>query len=245
MVGYYNTLPFLYGLEQNNNFEVILDIPSKCIDYYDSHQANIALVPIATLIERTDYKIITDYCIGCDGTVRTVSLCANSEMQSIKKIYLDEDSRTSQQLVKFLCHRYWNIEVKYEQVNVRLLKAEDVKENEAVLMIGDKVFELESSYTRNYDLGEEWKKFTGLSFPFAVWITRKDTEDQSIGMLNEALKIGVENIDRVLDKNKTLATKIELSDYFKRYIDFRFDRKKKEALELFFEFSRQEIINVD
>ena len=74
MVGYYNTLPFLHGLEQQNTFDIRLDIPSKCITYFDSGDVDIALVPVGNLLERSDYEIITDFCIGCVGEVRTVCL---------------------------------------------------------------------------------------------------------------------------------------------------------------------------
>ena len=160
MVGYYNTFPFLYGLKQNDSYNLILDIPSKCMDYFDRGEADIALVPVAALLERTDYEIVTDYCIGCIGAVRTVSLFSNDDLEDITKIYLDKDSRTSQLLVKTLCENSWNILPSFEECNVRNLNSKELNSNEAVLMIGDKVFELEDSYKYNYDLGVEWQKLT-------------------------------------------------------------------------------------
>ena len=241
MVGYYNTLPFLYGLQENSLFNLILDIPSKCMDYYSTGSADIALVPVATLLNRTDYEIITDYCIGCNGSVRTVSLFSNDDLQSLNKIYLDEDSRTSQQLVKILCERFWNINPSFEETNVKSIRSENLKQNEAVLMIGDKVFEAEESFRYSYDLGIEWKKFTNLPFAFAVWISRKQINPAIVNELNKALSRGVENINLVLQKHNSLAMKIDLSEYFSRYIDFHFDQDKKEALNLFFSFNQKAI----
>jgi chorismate dehydratase len=241
MVGYYNTLPFLYGLQDNSLFNLILDIPSKCMDYYSEGAADIALVPIASLLDRSDYKIITDYCIGCNGSVRTVSLFSNDDLQTVNKIYLDEDSRTSQKLVKILCERFWKIEPIFEEINVRNIRPEILKSNEAVLMIGDKVFEMEESFKYNYDLGVEWKKFTNLPFAFAVWISRKQTHPEIIKELNNALSIGVENISLVLQKHSSLAMKIKLSEYFSQFIDYHLDKDKKEALEIFFSFNQKAI----
>ena len=241
MVGYYNTLPFLFGLQDDQRFNLILDIPSKCMDYYSNGSADIALVPVASLLERSDYNIITDYCIGCNGSVRTVNLFSNDALQGVNKIYLDEDSRTSQNLVKILCERYWKINPRFEEINVRNKRPEDLKHNEAVLMIGDKVFEMEEFFTYNYDLGIEWKKFTNLPFAFAVWISRKQVNPEIIKELNNALSQGVENISLVLQKHSTLAMKIELSEYFSQYIDFHFDREKKEALKLFFSLNKKVI----
>ena len=82
------------------------------------------------------------------------------------------------------------------------------------------------------------KKLTGLPFAFAVWIARRDVDPVKLQELNHALSLGVNNMDAVLKENKTLATKIELSEYFNTYIDFHFDSEKEKALELFFELNR-------
>jgi len=236
MVGYYNTLPFLYELERSNAFNLILDIPSKCMDYYNAREADIALVPVATILDRSDFRLITDYCIGCVGSVRTVCLFTNSDLSSVSKIYLDKDSRTSQLLTKLLCERSWNIDPTFEECNAREIHPDDLKSNEAILMIGDKVFEKEEAYKNIYDLGVEWQTLTGLPFTFAVWIARDHVSEEVINKLNKAIGFGVNNIEKVLEQHKELATKIDLSEYFKEYIDFHFDARKREALSLFSDF---------
>ena len=244
MVGYYNTLPFLLGLEENDSFNLILDIPSKCMNYYSNGEADIALVPVATLLNRSDYNIITDYCIGCDGAVRTVCLYTNSQLDQVTKIYLDKDSRTSQLLVKVLSEHSWNIYPEFEECNAKEFLPSSLKANEAVLMIGDKVFAREESFTYTYDLGLEWQKLTGLPFTFAVWIARENVDLSVIEELNKSVGIGVNDIKAVLKKNQALATKIELSEYFKSYIDFHFDDNKKEALNLFSEYNTKRVLPV-
>lgn len=244
MVGYFNTLPFLHGLKNNSNFNLILDIPSKCMDYFESMKADIALVPIATLLDRKDYNIITDYCIGCNGVVRTVSLFSNTQIKEVNKIFLDTDSRTSQKLVKILCANLWHIEPEFIECDVRGMRPTDLKANEAVLMIGDKVFGKEEAFQFNYDLGEEWKNLTGLPFAFAVWISRQAVDPKIIDDLNQTIGLGVDNIDEVVKDNNTVASYINLSDYFKSNIDFKLDSKKKKAFELFFEYNAVEL-NVD
>lgn len=239
MVGYYNTLPFLFGLEKSNAFNLILDIPSKCMDYYISGEADVALVPIGTLLNRTDFKIVTDYCIGCNGAVRTVCLFSNNKVGNITKVYLDKDSRTSQLLVKVLCERIWRIDPLFEEIDVRHIKSHTLDSNEAVLMIGDKVFGAESTFKYRYDLGIEWQRMTDLPFAFAVWIARENVSLEIIEKLNLTLSRGVDNIEEVLIQNKALATKIDLSEYFKKYIDFQYDEAKQKALQLFFEMNQR------
>ncbi|MEM9546745.1 MAG: menaquinone biosynthesis protein [Bacteroidota bacterium] len=239
MVGYYNTLPFLYGLKGNKDFNLILDIPSKCIDYFDQGEADIALVPVATLLNREDFKIVTDYCIGCNGEVKTVCVFSNGPLDAtITKIYLDKDSRTSQMLVKLLCYKFWKIDPEFEECNVRNTQPQILKSNEAVLMIGDKVFEMSQPFANKYDLGMEWQKLTGLPFTFAVWIARKNVHQSIIDKLNQSIKLGVLDVEAVLSENQGLTTKIDLAEYFKTYIDYRFDSDKKKALKLFYEHNK-------
>ena len=239
MVNYYNTLPFTFGLKENEHFNLIMDIPSKCMGYFLSGDADIALVPVATLLNQEGFKIITDYCIGCVGEVRTVAIFSKSKISDIKRIYLDKDSRTSQLLVKILCRKYWEIDPVFEQKNVRELDTSDLSEDTAILMIGDKVFDAEGRFEYAYDLGEEWQKMTGLPFTFAVWIARENVPEEVISDLNKSLSIGVNDIQGVVGKNQHLDLRFNLSEYFKKHIDYRFDDGKKESLKLYNDYAEE------
>ena len=43
---------------------------------------------------------VSDYCIGCDGPVRSVCLFSDVSIEKIDKIYLDHHSRTSVELLR-------------------------------------------------------------------------------------------------------------------------------------------------
>ena len=242
MVNYYNTLPFTFGLKEIDDFNMIMDIPSKCMGHFQRGDADIALVPVATLINQNNYRIITDYCIGCEGEVRTVAVFSKTDIRDIKKIYLDQDSRTSQLLVKILCRNYWKIDPQFEQTNVRKIDIKDISEDTAILMIGDKVFDVEGTFEFEYDLGEIWRKMTGLPFTFAVWIARENVPESIIEDLNKSLSIGVNDIQGVIEQNQHLDLRFNLNDYFKKHIDYHFDKAKKEALKLYYDYA-EEIFN--
>lgn len=234
MVGYYNTLPFLYGLKKNQvDYDLYLDIPSKCMDYFDAGRVDVALVPVATLLGRADYKIISDYCIGCEGEVETVCVYSNEPIHNLHKVFLDSDSRTSQLLVKILFAKHWYVNVEFEASDVGAISTSSLQSGEAVLKIGDKAFGEEGQYEYVYDLGEEWRKMTGLPFAFAVWIAKKDFSADKITQLNTDLGIGVHDIPKVLASNPEVADRVDLKEYFERYIDYHFDDAKKQAHDLF------------
>ncbi len=242
MVGYHNTLPFLYGLEKaRDHYHLILDVPSKCMDYYKNSEADVALVPVATLLEleAEDYRLITDYCIGCVGAVGTVCLYAHLPIDKLDTIWLDSDSRTSQLLTKVLCEHHWGIDVKFEEIDARTINHKDVPQNTGVLMIGDKAFGADNDYVYTYDLGVEWQSMTNLSFVFAVWIAKPHVDDEKIAELNKNLALGVDNIEIVLEHNQSLANKVNLRSYFEKYIDYTYDQDKKRAFELYTELGRK------
>ncbi|MFT6334747.1 MAG: chorismate dehydratase [Saprospiraceae bacterium] len=234
MVGYHNTLPFLYGLEkEKEQYHLILDVPSKCMDYFVNGEADVALVPVASLFEVDDYQVITDFCIGCVGAVGTVCLYAHQSIDNLDTIWLDSDSRTSQLLTKILCEHHWGIDVKFEEVDARSIKANDLPKNTGLLMIGDKAFGAKNDYANTYDLGIQWQSMTSLPFAFAVWIAKPHVSEEVINELNDTLALGVDNIELVLESNKELSEKINLRAYFEEYIDFTYDEDKKRAFEVY------------
>lgn len=238
MVGYHNTLPFLYGLEKaRDQYHLILDVPSKCMDYFANDEADIALVPVATLLEANDFKIITDYCIGCVGAVGTVCLYAHKPIHNLTTIFLDSDSRTSQLLTKVLCEHHWGLNIEFQEVDARSIIPQDLPENTGLLMIGDKAFGAEDDYSFCYDLGVEWQSMTDLPFAFALWIAKPHVDQYLIDELNEVLAIGVNNIELVLESNQSLVEKVDLRAYFEEFIDYTYDEDKKRAFEVYSELS--------
>lgn len=232
MVNYYNTLPFLEGLSSVEDYNIILDIPSRCLEYYIRGECDIALVPVGALSDISDreYKIITDYCIGCDDEVGTVSLLTNTQVPDLKTIYLDGHSRTSAKLVQILCKEYWRITPDFLHYDGQALN-----DGEGVLLIGDKVFSQKENFTFNHDLGTVWKHITDLPFAFAVWISRPQMDEETISVFNQYLKEGVATIDTI-DWNSRVEG-IDLQKYYKEYIDYAFDDKKKKAVKKFTAFA--------
>jgi len=243
MVGYHNTLPFLYGLNKaRDHYHLILDIPSRCIDYFISGEADIALVPIATLLGRSDYQVVTDYCIGCVGEVGTVCIYSHSPIESLNTIYLDSDSRTSQLLTKVLVEHHWKLDIDFVEVDPRKIIPDNLKKDEGMLMIGDKAFGAYIDYEHVYDLGHEWDVMNNLPFAFALWIARPGIDPITVKELNETLALGVDNIDLVLQANEKLSNEIDLESYFEKYIDFHFDESKQNAAKLFNELGTKLLV---
>jgi chorismate dehydratase len=236
-VKYANTYPFMYGLiESGFENKVILetDHPADCAAKLISGRADIGLIPVAALPSLKEYHIISDYCIGADRNVRTVMLLSNCPFKDIKSIYLDYRSRSSVNLTKVLAKNSWKREFRW----VNTSKAFDFRNiglDEAVVLIGDQCFEFENSFRYKIDLASAWNDFSGLPFVFACWTANKILDNEFINEFNNALKLGVENIDSVVEKfGQTGVINGEtLRSYLMENIDYDFNDDKKAALKLF------------
>ncbi len=232
MVNYLNSKPFEYGLNQVISTDVINKIekatPAKCAALFKEGKADIALIPVGGLGEIKDYRIISDYCIACDGEVRTVCIFANQDISTCNKIYLDDHSRTSFLLSKIILEQYLHLELEYISADISTIS---LAEGEAILMIGDKVFQYEHKFSFKYDLGSIWKKWTGLPFVFAVWIAHNDVSQDVENNLNMALKYGIEHLDVII--NQESSENLDLYYYFSHNIHYRLDDNKKAGLDEF------------
>lgn len=244
-VSYYNTLPLIYGILHSgllNNFELQLEVPSVCARKLKEKEVDLALVPIGALPGIQPYGVISDFCIGAAGNVKTVLLLSDTPYESIHKIYLDMDSLTSVNLVKILAKRFWKINAEWcnQVVNEKL----NLSPGEGIVMIGDKAFGMENKFAYCYDLAGEWHKFTGLPFVFAAWITQKTLSADFIQNFNAALDWGVHHRAESVSLARNLRiTENALIEYLDKDISFHLDKQKKTAMDLFLRYFAEDLLS--
>ena len=235
IVSYLNSLPFVYGLENyktiTENITLSKDIPSKGADKFINYKSDIALIPVGALPELTDYKIISNYCIGAIGKVDTVTLLSNLKLNEINEIYLDYQSRTSIKLIKILAKKFWNISPKWINANKSI--DNEIRNITSALIIGDRAFKFKNYFKYKYDLAEEWNKYTGLPFAFAVWVAKKNINDGFISEFNKSLKFGIDNISNIQLPENPIIDKNVFIDYLTNKISFNLDENKRIAIALF------------
>ena len=233
-VSYLNTKPFLYGLAKTgllDELDLQLAIPSECARQLQAGEVELGLVPVAVLPDIPRARIISDYCIGTVGAVKTVCLYTDVPLERVSHLYLDHHSRTSVALTKILLRDYW-------RVSPQLVPAEDGYIDElggttAGLVIGDRCIGLSARFAYEYDLGEAWEAHTGLPFVFAAWVSTKPLPGGFIQRFNEALAAGLAAIPELLYILPTPKADFDLATYFNEYISYDLDAPKKRALSLF------------
>ncbi|MDD2509776.1 MAG: menaquinone biosynthesis protein [Syntrophomonas sp.] len=244
-IQFINCFPLFYGLIEKKfllEIDLIKGNPSDLNRMLQENLLDLAPIPsIAYARNYQDYVLMPDISISCDGEVKSIYFFSKVPINELhhKKVALTNTSATSQALLRVILARYYNIQPEYfssaPELGAMLLEAD------AALLIGDDA--LRARYKNQdrlyiYDLGEEWKKFTGLPMVFALWAIRKDFAGKNREQLKiikqtftESIKFSLENVRDVAEK----ASQWEdfgadyLVDYF-RCLRFDFDFSKQEGL---------------
>lgn len=236
-VRYANTYPFIYGLKHSAisaKAVIETDHPADCALKLIEKRADLGLVPVGAIPSIGESYITGNHCIGSNGKVRTVQLLSNNDLEEIKHIYLDYRSRTSINLVKVLAKRKWKKEFLWLNTS-ETFDFINIGDKAGVVLIGDQCFEYENRFSKKYDLGEEWYEFTGLPFVFACWISNRHLDEDFVREFDEALKTGVDNIEKVVKEfgNTGPIRGEDLYNYLAFNIDYNLNEAKKEGMKYF------------
>ena len=143
IVSYLNTRPLIYGLKLEpiaSQIELIEDNPAGLAEMLKNDEIDLGLIPVATIPEFKEWHLSGDYCIGTEGEAASVCLFSEVPLEQIEKVYLDYQSRTSVELLKWIMREYWGV-----KPEIVVAKDEDyrkeIKGTTAGLVIGDRAFE--------------------------------------------------------------------------------------------------------
>ncbi|MCK6693145.1 MAG: menaquinone biosynthesis protein [Thermoanaerobaculia bacterium] len=232
-VSYLNTKPFIYGIFRSELSELIdlsLDIPSVCAQKLASGAADLSLAPVAVIPDIPETYLVSDFCIGATGPVKTVCIFSEKPISQIKKLYLDFHSKTSATLVPLLCRDYWNIHPEF------LPAAEGFERriagDTAALIIGDRAIGRERDFPYVYDIGEAWINWTGLPFVFAAWVSARPLDPEFIRRFNAALQFGISKIPE-LTKIIPAIPGFDMEAYFRKNISYDLDSAKLNGMQRF------------
>jgi len=244
-VSYLNTKPLLYGVKRSSlldDIELIEEYPSKVADMLLSDEIDIGLVPVAIIPRMKEHYIVTDFCIGAEGEVASVSLFSEVPINQVQKVLLDYQSRTSVNLAKVLMRDFWKVSPVLENARPQLnhlhgreLLEDDylsmIKGTTAGVVIGDRALQQRKISAYNYDLAAAWRKMTNLPFVFAAWIANKPLDMEFINQFNQANALGLGMIDEVVKENPY--EHYDLKTYYTKNISYDLTAAKREGLNLF------------
>jgi chorismate dehydratase len=249
-VSYLNTKPLVYGLEQLlPSAELVYDLPSRLADDLAEGRLDVALIPTVEYFQDPSYQVVSDACIACRGPVLSVSLLSRCPRSEIRSLALDEGSRTSVALVQILLREQYGLTPSLLPLPIGSA-AQDV-DADAVLVIGDRAIHAEKGgFVEAWDLGDEWYRWSGLPFVFAMWTARGGLSID-LGPLQEALETardaGLANLASIarqeagtlgLNEQQCLA-------YLRDNLHFSLGEKEREGLELFRQYAGTGILGLE
>jgi chorismate dehydratase len=183
-VNYLNTKPLICDLEKlAPEAELILDVPSRLAELLADGTLDVGLIPIIEYFRAGSYTIVRNIAIASRGPVLSVTLFSRVPWPEIRRIALDEGSRTSAALAQILLQRRYGVTAVIESLPMNRTAEECTAD--AVLLIGDRAMRAcLPGFAHAFDLGQEWFDWTGMPFVYAVWAVRDGAE---LGPVEEAL----------------------------------------------------------
>jgi chorismate dehydratase len=213
-VNYLNSKPLVCGLDTlAPEIQLTYDLPSRLADSLSAGRLDVALVPSVEFFRTPGYRVVSDACVACRGPVLSVKLYFRVPPNEVRRVALDEGSRTSSALTQIWVAELCGVRPRWETLPIGCgLASSDA---DAVLLIGDRAIRsgecgMGSGESRSpqssapgpfcdvWDLGERWCHWTGLPFVFAMWIAREDVDESHVAaVLGAARDEGVRRVDEI------------------------------------------------
>jgi chorismate dehydratase len=140
------------------------------------------------------YLLLPDLAITSDGPVRSVMMFSKRPAADLtgRRVLVSRSSMTSVALLELLFEHVWDARPTFIPADAEVadIGSFGAEPHDARLVIGDAALVLSSqvrnaeggalppdaNYRYAYDLGAEWKRWTGLPCVFAVWVALRTTD---------------------------------------------------------------------
>ena len=246
LVSFLNMFPYFCGLsERAPHWEVIQAPPSQLSKLMAAGECDIAMIPVRDYLEnRGRYGHLRKSCIGAYGPTASVLIVSDVPISEAEYIQLDSNSRTSNALARILlCKPLGRPDIKW----LAPMPQEDkpvLGNGTASVLIGDRALRYRNQFAHSYDLAEEWLKWQGLPFVFAVWATQNDGPWREVDdFLWNLCQENLQSIEIKLSAHPNVVPHGVSMDkaayYLRQNIQYRLAGEQLQAIELFDQNLRQ------
>jgi chorismate dehydratase len=174
VISYLNTAPLIWDFEHGppgRQFDISYTVPSSCARALETGTADIGIIPAAAYTLIPNLEIIPGVAIASRRAVRSILLVSKVPIDKIHTVALDTSSMTSVALTKVLFEKWLGGGRVFTPMAPDIEKM--LAEHDAGLVIGDPALQIDRSRYLSVDLAEEWIRFTGKPFVFAIWAVRE------------------------------------------------------------------------
>ena len=218
-VKYLNSRPLIRAYDG----PVVFEHPSALARMLAAGALDVALVPVFEALRDPHYLLVDGAAVASDGAVFSVFLAHHGELRDVRRIALDPASLTSANLLRILLAEYHG------------LRPDFTTDADARLLIGNQAIEFRiaqektGSDWRFLDLGEEWKRCTGLPFVFALWAMQNGTPAAAADALRALRDEGTAHIADIV-REDDFATPAIRERYLTQHIHFSIGSAGKSAI---------------
>jgi chorismate dehydratase len=227
IVNYLNSKPLAWGFLKGHHADLFAPSnhpPALVARLLAQGNLDVGLVPSIEVQRIPGLRVLPDLCVAATGEVKSVLLVSRVPVNRIRKVALDQNSRTSVALLRILFAERFRVSPEYlpQRPEVARLLADA----EAALVIGDAAFQIDREKYLVLDLAAEWRALTGMPFVFSVWAARPEVDLPDLAFyFKSSLRYGISSLDTLvreaaaelgLDTADVLAHLTENMSYFLR-----------------------------
>ena len=268
-VKYLNARPLIRGWAGDVDF----DHPSVLCQRLAEGELHVALVSSFEFLRNRIYRIVDDVSISSDDPVYSVVVAHRDDISAVEEIELDPASQTAANLLRCLLAELGlrprltrNIDFQsvrpagLQPADSSAMQSEESKTAEKIsagragkmpmfrgrLLIGDQAIAFRQKHAAEFqfwDLGEQWKKLTGLPFVYALWLIRPEVADAK-QLANRLRALRDENLTNLDDLIAEPVAGVDgpgrieldrefLARYYRKHLGFAFGKKEKQGLRQF------------
>jgi chorismate dehydratase len=199
IVNFLNSKPLAWGFLKGHHADLFAPTyhpPAMVARLLGQGALDIGLIPSVEVQRIPGLKILPDLCIASRHEVKSVILVSRGPLEQVRRVALDQNSRTSVALLRILLQERG---IHPEYLHERPDPERMLSEADAALLIGDPALKVEREKYQVIDLAAEWNALTGLPFVFAVWAVRSGVDLPDLPFyFKSSLRYGISSLDTVV-----------------------------------------------
>ena len=196
IVNFLNSKPLAWGFLKGHHADLFAPTyhpPAMVARLLGQGALDIGLIPSVEVQRIPGLKILPDLCVASTHEVKSVILVSRGPLEQVKRVALDQNSRTSVALLRILLQERG---IHPEYLHERPDPERMLSEADAALLIGDPALKVERDRYQVIDLAAEWNALTGLPFVFAVWAVRAGVDLPDLAFyFKSSLRYGLSSVD--------------------------------------------------
>lgn len=252
-IQFLNCLPLYHMLVKHDimpEVDLHKDTPTGLCKRLVNGELDISPVPAIEYARHADeLMLLPDLAVCSEGKVLSIIVVSKLPIQELDKkpFALTNTSATSQVLAKIILKKKYNIDPSYFECPSDL--AEMLRESDAALLIGDDALRAFARPSRFhlYDLGEEWKAYTGEKMVYALWAVRREYAEENPEIVADIFKAFQISKQRSLENMDSIVANISqyeifsenfLNNYFST-LKFDFDESFQKGLKKYYQMAEE------